>query len=77
MDLTAIAAILCCFIFCPIIVFTFIYFNLEGKRDIERRKLAKEMLELEIEKEKTHMSMLQAENEKYSHMIEEETVETE
>lgn len=70
MNIAGIISILCCFIFSPMIVFIFIYFNKEGKRDIERRKIAKEMLEMEIMKEQLHLQALQAENEKLSYLIE-------
>jgi hypothetical protein len=72
MDFTGIICSTIVFVFSPIVVFTFIYFNIEGRRDIERRKLAKEMLELEIKKEELHLHLIEAENEKLDHMIEDQ-----
>jgi len=71
MDLTGILAILSSLIGIPVIVFGFIYLNIKNKRAIETMKIQKEMLELEVEKERVKVLLLEAENKKYDRIIEE------
>lgn len=70
MDFTGIFAIFCALIGIPSIVFGFILINNRGKRNIEALRLKKEMLQLEIEKERTQIRLLEAENRKYDRLIE-------
>lgn len=69
MDIAGIVAILSTLIGVPCIVFGFVLLNLRGKREIEKLKLQKEMMELEVQKEAVRMRLLEAENRKYDRMI--------
>jgi len=69
MDIAGIIAILSSLLGIPLIVFGFIYLNLKGKRAIELLQLQKEILKLELEKDKVKISMLEAENIKYDREI--------
>jgi len=69
MDIAGIIAILSSLLGIPLIVFGFIYLNLKGKRAIELLRLQKEILKLELEKDKVKISMLEAENIKYDREI--------
>jgi len=69
MDYAGIIAILSSLIGIPVIVFGFIYLNIKSKRAIEMMRIKKEMLELEIEKERINVRMLEAENVKYDRII--------
>ena len=69
MDIAGIIAILSSLLGIPLIVFGFIYLNLKGKRSIELLRLQKEILKLELEKDKVKISMLEAENIKYDREI--------
>ena len=69
MDYPGVIAILCSLIGVPIIVFGFIYLNSKSKRSIEMMRIKKEMLELEVEKEKVKARLLEAENSKYDRII--------
>ena len=69
MDYAGIIAILSSLIGIPVIVFGFIYLNIKNKRAVEVMRLKKEMLELEIEKEKVRARLLEAENVKYDRII--------
>jgi len=69
MDYAGIIAILSSLIGIPVIVFGFIYLNIKSKRAIEMMRIKKEMLELDIEKERINVRMLEAENIKYDRII--------
>ena len=69
MNITGILAILCSLLGVPLIVFGFIYLNIKSKRDIEMMRVKKEMLELEVEKERLTVKKLEAENIKYDRLI--------
>jgi len=69
MDYAGVIAILSSLIGIPVIVFGFIYLNIKSKRAIEMMRIKKEMLELEIEKERINVRMLEAENIKYDRII--------
>ena len=69
MDIAGIIAILSSLLGIPLIVFGFIFLNLKGKRSIELLRLQKEILKLELEKDKVKISMLEAENIKYDRVI--------
>lgn len=70
MDIAGIIAILSALIGVPLIVFGFVLFNLKNKRSIEKIRLQKEILELELQKEQIRLKMLEAENIKYDRLIE-------
>jgi hypothetical protein len=65
----AIIAILSLFVAAPLIVFSFIYKRGKNKTDIEKMEIQKEIMELEVEKEKVQLLRLEAENKKYDAMI--------
>ena len=69
MNIAGILAILCSLLGIPLIVFGFIYLNIKSKRDIEMMRVKKEMLELEVEKERLTLKKLEAENVKYDRLI--------
>jgi uncharacterized membrane protein len=69
MDIAGILAILCSLLGIPLIVFGFIYLNIRSKQGIEIMKIKKEMLALEIEKERLNVQKLEAENTKYDRII--------
>jgi len=71
MDIAGIIAILSSLLGIPLIVFGFIYLNIRGKREIEMMKIRKDMIQLEMEKERLNLQMLEAENMKYDRLIEE------
>jgi hypothetical protein len=52
------------------IVFGFIYLSKPDRLRLEELRIKKEMLELEVEKEKAHTSLLEAESAKYDRIIE-------
>lgn len=69
MDYAGIIAILSSLIGIPVIVFGFVYLNSKNKRGVEMMRLKKEMLELEVEREKARARLLEAENAKYDRII--------
>ena len=70
MDIAGIIAILSALIGVPLIVFGFVLLNLGNKRSVEKIRLQKEILELELQKEQVRLKMLEAENVKYDKLIE-------
>ncbi|MFA5851528.1 MAG: hypothetical protein ACYC1A_02195 [Spirochaetales bacterium] len=70
MDIAGIIAILSALIGVPLIVFGFVLLNLRNKRSVEKIRLQKEILELELQKEQIRLKMLEAENVKYDRLIE-------
>lgn len=71
MDIAGIIAILSSLLGIPLIVFGFIYLNIKSKREVEMMKIKKDMMQLEIERERLNLQMLDAENVKYDRLIEE------
>lgn len=69
MDVVGIIAVLSSLVGIPLIVFGFIYLNIKGKRAIEMEILKKETLQIELEREKTRLKMLEAENIRYDRII--------
>lgn len=70
MDYTSLVAVISLFIVAPLIVFSFVYLSKRDRARLEELKLKKEMLALEVEKERAHTQLLEAENAKYDRMIE-------
>lgn len=70
MDIAGIIAILSALIGVPLIVFGFVLLNSRNKRSVEKIRLQKEILELELQKEQIRLKMLEAENVKYDRLIE-------
>lgn len=69
MDIAGIVAILSALIGIPVIVFGFVLLNLRSKRSIDKIRLQKEILELELQKDQIKLKMLEAENIKYDRLI--------
>lgn len=69
MDVTGIIAILSSLIGIPVIIFGFIYLNVRNKRELEAIKIKKEMLELEVEKDRLKLDLFDAENATYDRLI--------
>jgi len=69
MDIAGIVAILSTLIGIPVIVFGFVLLNLRSKRSIDKIRLQKEILELELQKDQIKLKMLEAENIKYDRLI--------
>lgn len=69
MNIEGIIAILSSLVGIPLIVFGFIFLNIRNKRELAAMKIKKEMLELEVEKERVHLRLLEAENSKYDRLI--------
>lgn len=70
MELVPIVSVLSIFVFAPAIVFSFVYFSKRNKFKLEELRYKKEMLELEIEKERVHIRSLEVESAKYDRLIE-------
>lgn len=73
MDFAGVLAIFSSLIGLPVIIFGFIYLNIKSKRDIEIMRIKKEILELEVEKEKTKVWLLEVENTKYDRIIDDDS----
>ena len=67
--ITGIIAILSVFIGAPSIIFLFIYHSKQAKRDIEKLAFQREILQLEVEKERLHLAALEEENRKLDRII--------
>jgi hypothetical protein len=65
-----IISILCVFVGAPAIVFGFILMNMRGKREIEKLRLQKDILALDVERERTKLLAMEAEGRKYDRIIE-------
>ncbi|MHB8132502.1 MAG: hypothetical protein ACYDEX_26405 [Mobilitalea sp.] len=59
------------FLVAPAIAFGFIGYTKKLKADVEKKRYQKEILELEVRKEELHLKKLEAENNKYDNLIEE------
>ncbi len=70
MDFTAIAVVSCIFVLAPSIVFGFILLNKRERNRIETLRYQKEIQELEVEKERYKVRLLEEENRKYDKLIE-------
>jgi Na+-translocating ferredoxin:NAD+ oxidoreductase RnfG subunit len=68
-SLIEIIAVLSVFVLAPGIVFGFVYKNKKNKIDLQKMQYQKEILELELEKERTQLKLLEAENTKYDNII--------
>jgi aminopeptidase C len=67
--LIPIVAILSVFVGAPGIVFGFLYKSKKNKIDLQKMQYQKEILELELEKERAQLLLLEAENTKYDNII--------
>lgn len=62
-----------CFFVAPALTFGFITITKKIKTDVEKLRYQKEIIELEIKKEETHLKTIIEENKKYDRMIEANT----
>jgi len=69
MDYTTIVAFLCFFIGAPAVVFTFIYKVKRNRNELEALRVKRDMLALEVERERLHVEALAEENIKYDRLI--------
>jgi hypothetical protein len=69
----AIISVLCVFVFCPGIVFGFIYLSKRRRSEIEMARYKTECLELEVRKEELHLRCLVEENKKYDRIIDDKS----
>ena len=58
------------FFVAPALTFGFIAYTKKVKADVEKLRYKKEIIELEIKKEETHLNMIVEENRKYDKLIE-------
>jgi hypothetical protein len=70
-DIIPIISVLSVFIGAPAIVFGFIYLNKKGQREIEKLRYQREIMALEVEKERTRLLAIEAESRKYDRIIDE------
>ena len=65
-----IISVLSVFVFAPAIVFGFIFLSRKSKLRIEEIRYKRDLMALEIEKDRVHLQMIEAENKKYDRIIE-------
>jgi hypothetical protein len=53
----------------PAIVFSFVYLLNKSQEEVKKLQLQKEILELEIEKERVHLLKIEAESKQYDRLI--------
>jgi len=70
MDWDVAFPVLCVFIGAPSVVFTFIYMVKKGRNELEALRIRKDMLQLEVERERLRVAALAEENRKYDRVIE-------
>jgi hypothetical protein len=71
-DYTGIVALVCVFIIAPTIVFGFILLGKRGKNKLEELRYRRDILALELEKDKSRIALLEAESRNYDRLISEE-----
>lgn len=71
MELIPIVSVLSLFVVAPAIVFSFIYLSKKNKLKVEEMRYKRDILALEIEKDKTRLQLMEAENKKYDRIIDE------
>ncbi len=64
-----IISVLSVFVFAPAIVFGFILMARRSRLRVEELRYRRDMMALELEKEKTRLQLLEAENAKYDRLI--------
>lgn len=69
MNWVAIISVICFFVIAPSIVFTFFYMSKKTKIEVELLKYKRDMMEIDLEKEKVHLKLIEAENLKYDRII--------
>ncbi len=70
MEIIPIISILSIFVAAPAIVFSFIYLSRKNKLRVEELRYKRDMMALELEKDRIHAQLIEAENAKYDRIIE-------
>jgi hypothetical protein len=70
MEIIPIVSILSIFVVAPAIVFSFIYLGKKNKLRVEEMRYKRDILALELEKDRLHIRSLEIENAKYDRIIE-------
>jgi hypothetical protein len=70
MNATAIISVICVFGLAPGIVFSFIYFMRKSRNKLDELRYHRDILELELEKERLHVKAVEAENARLDRLIE-------
>ena len=70
MTIVPIISVLSIFVLAPAIVFSFIYFMKKGKLNVEEMRYKRDMMALELEKDRLRLQLMEAENAKYDRIIE-------
>ena len=69
MEITGIVAIISVFGIAPAILFSFLYKTTKDKHELKKMQYQKEILELEVEKQKNQIKLLEEENKKLDQII--------
>lgn len=69
MQIVPIVSILSIFVIAPAIVFTFIFMMKRSRLKAEELRYKRDIAALELEKDKMHLQLLEAENAKYDRLI--------
>lgn len=67
--LIPIVSVLSVFVFAPAIVFSFIYLMRKRKIGVEELRYKRDIIALELEKDKMRLQLMEAENKKYDRII--------
>ena len=70
MEIVPVVSVLSIFVFAPAIVFSFIYFSKKSKLKVEEMRYRRDIMALELEKERLRLQLIEAENAKYDRIIE-------
>jgi len=68
-EITGIVAIISVFGIAPAILFSFLYKTTKDKHELKKMQYQKEILELEVEKQKNQIKLLEEENKKLDQII--------
>jgi hypothetical protein len=69
MEVVPIVSVLSLFVIAPAIVFTFIYMSKKSKLNVEEMRYKRDMMALELEKDRLRLQLMEAENAKYDRII--------
>jgi hypothetical protein len=69
MEIVPIVSVISLFVIAPAIVFSFIYLSKKSKLRVEEMRYKRDMMALEVEKDRIHLQMIEAENLKYDRII--------
>lgn len=69
MEVIPIVSVLSVFVFAPAIVFSFIYLSKKRKLAVEELRYKRDIMALELEKDRARLQLIEAENKKYDRII--------